>query len=382
MAAREEATAARSRISELEGAMEDSRREHETFRERTEMRLESLKLAVEEEELEEGAQVALSCLLNESSKAQAEVVDLRVQLFQACELVRAKETDLDALAAELERVQGLNSELSKSSTVVAPTPPPAEVLLSRERLEAGLEGLRVVVEEEESGMQASLAVLLEEKWQLESRVGKLERQLKEAHEALCRTADNAAKTRSKPRPSTAKAEGNATVDGARKSPQAVHALCFFCVFVNTPASSLNPPTHLGRSFAATATDTERALSEALEAMEDLETRCASAQSRELEITHEAALRIRELVRELEEANDHGAKAALVALLEESASRSSRAIAATARAPYLRGGADDNRRGDDRASTSGSEEDDADRAAMRSEGGTILGVLAQRDALLR
>lgn len=40
------------------------------------------------------------------------------------------------------------------------------------------------------------------------------------------------------------------------------------------------------------------------------------------------------------------------------------------------------RSDDRASASGSEDDGADRAAVRSEGGTILGVLAQRDALMR
>lgn len=57
MAARDEATAARRKILELEGAMEKSRTEHQSFRERTERRLESLKLAVEEEELEQGAQV-------------------------------------------------------------------------------------------------------------------------------------------------------------------------------------------------------------------------------------------------------------------------------------------------------------------------------------
>lgn len=49
------------------------------------------------------------------------------------------------------------------------------------------------------------------------------------------------------------------------------------------------------------------MSEALEAVEDLKARCASAQARELQVTHEAAVRIRELVRQLDEANDNGPK---------------------------------------------------------------------------
>lgn len=55
--ARDETAAARSKVSELEGAMEASQRAHDSFRERTELRLENLRLAVEDEELEQGAQV-------------------------------------------------------------------------------------------------------------------------------------------------------------------------------------------------------------------------------------------------------------------------------------------------------------------------------------
>lgn len=73
-------------------------------------------------------------------------------------------------------------------------------------------------------------------------------------------------------------------------------------------------THLGllagsslKGAARATNDAQKALSEALEAVEHLEARCASAQARELQVTHEAAVRIRELVRELEEANSNGAK---------------------------------------------------------------------------
>lgn len=55
--ARDETAAARRRVSELEAAMEASQRAHDSFRERTELRLLSLRLAVEDEELEGGGQV-------------------------------------------------------------------------------------------------------------------------------------------------------------------------------------------------------------------------------------------------------------------------------------------------------------------------------------
>ncbi|CAM9928424.1 unnamed protein product [Scytosiphon promiscuus] len=268
--AKDEATAARSRISELEGAMEQSRREHESFRERTERKLESLKLAVEEEEQEQGAQVALSCLLHEKSEAQDEVADLKAQLFQACEAIRTTERDVDILTTELERVRGLNSELLMTSAVVAPAA--AEASLGRERLEAGLEGLRVAVEEEERGVQASLTALLEEKWELESRVIHLERQLEEAHEVVSKTRMDSSKMPSEPRLSAASVGENATAESGE------------------------------------ANDAEKALLAALEMVADLETRCATAQARESQVAHEAAARVGELVRELEEANNNGSKA--------------------------------------------------------------------------
>lgn len=59
--ARNETAAARSKVLELEREMETSRRAHASFRERTELRLESLRLAVEDEELEQGAQVHRWC---------------------------------------------------------------------------------------------------------------------------------------------------------------------------------------------------------------------------------------------------------------------------------------------------------------------------------
>lgn len=65
-----------------------------------------------------------------------------------------------------------------------------------------------------SRFQASLAVLLDEKWELESRVGKLEQQLKEAHETVSSTAKDAAKTPSEPLSSSeATMRGSATRAG-------------------------------------------------------------------------------------------------------------------------------------------------------------------------
>ena len=59
--------------------------------------------------------------------------------------------------------------------------------------------------------------------------------------------------------------------------------------------------------AARAARAETALSEALEAVEDLEARCASAQARELEAKRGAQARIDELIGQLEEADGNGAK---------------------------------------------------------------------------
>lgn len=57
--ARDETAATRSKVLELERVMEASQRAHDSFRERTELRLENLRLACEDEELEQGTQVQL-----------------------------------------------------------------------------------------------------------------------------------------------------------------------------------------------------------------------------------------------------------------------------------------------------------------------------------
>lgn len=61
-AARDEAAVARTKLLELEEAMKESQQSHDSFRERTERRLESLRHAVEDEELEQGAQARVPCL--------------------------------------------------------------------------------------------------------------------------------------------------------------------------------------------------------------------------------------------------------------------------------------------------------------------------------
>lgn len=84
------------------------------------------------------------------------MADLEARLLQACELVRAREVEVDTLKAEFTRVECLNSELLMGSDVVtATTPSPAEEILDRKRLEARLEGLQAVLgeEEQENGAQ-------------------------------------------------------------------------------------------------------------------------------------------------------------------------------------------------------------------------------------
>lgn len=56
-AAEEERRAGREKVAELEGVVDKADREHALVRERTEERLERLKLVVEEEEQEDGLQV-------------------------------------------------------------------------------------------------------------------------------------------------------------------------------------------------------------------------------------------------------------------------------------------------------------------------------------
>ncbi|CBN80172.1 hypothetical protein Esi_0116_0046 [Ectocarpus siliculosus] len=203
--ARDETAALRRRVSELEASMAASQRAHDSFRERTELRLRSLRLAVEDEELEGGGQAALECLLHEKTEDQAKVISLEARLLEARDAVDTTEAELQAVVSELKRVECLNSELLEAAT---PTPP-AVALLDRQPLEARLEGLRVAVEEEdeENGVQASLAVLLEEKMKLEGRVVDLERQLKEAYEAAHRAkGDNAPTPPVTPRPPDAEAD--------------------------------------------------------------------------------------------------------------------------------------------------------------------------------
>jgi len=57
IAVEKERQAARGTIAELEGVVERSEREHRLLRERMEARLEHLRLAMEEEERENGSQV-------------------------------------------------------------------------------------------------------------------------------------------------------------------------------------------------------------------------------------------------------------------------------------------------------------------------------------
>lgn len=59
--------------------------------------------------------------------------------------------------------------------------------------------------------------------------------------------------------------------------------------------------------AARADAAEIALSEALESVEELEARCARAQARELQAGRQAATRVEELKRELEEVTENGPK---------------------------------------------------------------------------
>lgn len=102
------------------------------------------------------SQAALECLLHEKADEKAKVADLESRLLKACESVRAREVEINAVKAELKRVECLNSKLLEESDVAtAPPPPPAEGGLDRERLEARLEGLRAVMgeEEEENGAQ-------------------------------------------------------------------------------------------------------------------------------------------------------------------------------------------------------------------------------------
>ncbi|CAM9186817.1 unnamed protein product [Ectocarpus sp. 4 AP-2014] len=378
--ARDETAASRRRVLELEAAMEASQRAHDSFRERTELRLQSLRLAVEDEELEGGGQAALECLLHEKTEDQAKVISLEARLLEARDAVDTTEAELKAVSSELKRVECLNSELLEAAT---PTPP-AVALLDRQRLEARLKGLRVAVEEEdeENGVQESLAALLEEKLRLEGRVVDLERQLKEGDEAVHRAkGDDAPTPPATPRPPDAEAD-----DGvATPKPERVDAA--------TQAAEPKAGATIAESAAATAAATatavrraanaEAALATALEEAEELEARCALAQARESKAKREANERVKELARELEEANDHGPQAALRALLEESAWRSSTADAASAAPESDVHGQDD---GDfDRVLLSGDSEygeNEEEGAYTGGGGGTVLRLLAQRDELLR
>lgn len=57
--AREERDAAREKVSTLQNALKETEREHALSRQRAESRLESLRLAAEQEEVESGAEVTI-----------------------------------------------------------------------------------------------------------------------------------------------------------------------------------------------------------------------------------------------------------------------------------------------------------------------------------
>lgn len=59
-AVEEERQTARKKVAELEGVIDRTDREHALFRERTELRLERLRVAVEEEDEENGSQVCVT----------------------------------------------------------------------------------------------------------------------------------------------------------------------------------------------------------------------------------------------------------------------------------------------------------------------------------
>ncbi|CAM9932857.1 unnamed protein product [Ectocarpus sp. 6 AP-2014] len=382
--ARDETAASRRRVSELEASMAASQRAHDSFRERTELRLRSLRLAVEDEELEGGGQAALECLLHEKTEDQTKVISLEARLLEARDAVDTTEAELQAVVSELKRVECLNSELLEAAT---PTPP-AVALLDRQRLEARLEGLRVAVEEEdeENGVQASLAVLLEEKMKLEGRVVDLEQQLKEADEAVHRAkGDDAPTPPVTPRPPDAEADDGVPTPKPERVDAATQAAEPKAGAANAESAATTATATATATAAAVkrAANAEAALATALEEAEELEARCALAQARESEAKREANERVNELARELEEANDHGPQAALRALLEESAWRSSAVATASVAPEGDVHGKDD---GDfDRVSLpAGSEdgENEEEGAYTGSGGGTVLGLLAQRDALLR
>eukprot|EP00903_Cladosiphon_okamuranus_P011234 g10598.t1 len=396
--ARDEAAAARARLSELEEAMEESQRSHDSFRERTERRLESLRHAVEDEELEQGAQAALECLLHEKDQEQAKVADLETRLLEACEAVRTTEGQVRTVREELERVERANAELMESSAAMPPSAPSAAVaLINRERLEARLDRLQVAVEEEEeeNGVQASLSVLLEEKWKLESRVLELEVQLREANEAIRRGEEAEAINAAAAGKTEETVADRVDVSTETSTPPLTTGPSTADAIAHGIAAGSQAPgatATAAAAAAARAAKAETALSEALEAVEELEARCAAAQARESEAVRQADARVEELVRERDEANGQGAKAALRALLEELALRPSdpaTAVTAAAGAVEVDDGEDlegpeaednsDHGQGSPSVGSSGDAYDSEDGAG---EGGTILALLAQRDELLR
>ncbi|CAM9428980.1 unnamed protein product, partial [Sphacelaria rigidula] len=95
--AREERDSARERLSDAEAAVAKKEKEHVISCQRAESRLESLRLAAEQEELECGAEAALECLLEEKNAAQQRASDLERRLQDAFEAISTTEARADAL---------------------------------------------------------------------------------------------------------------------------------------------------------------------------------------------------------------------------------------------------------------------------------------------
>lgn len=196
--------------------------------------------------------------------------------------------------------------------------------------------------------QVALAALLEEKAFTESRASELEKQLEHASKALreaearadalttdlqetrqektCGTIQFLAPTTSAvtgaqcgpaiSQPSEASAttatEMSERLPSVHSAPSATPAdEKGECVQQHSTALVDTAAAASVRAAEARATKTEAALNEALEAVEELEARCASAQARQREIERELGATIEAMGGKLEEANSNGPKASSI-----------------------------------------------------------------------
>lgn len=146
--------------------------------------------------------------------------------------------------------------------------------------------------------QVALAALLEENARAELRAKDLEQRLEQAGE-IKRTVEARAETLEDKLEDTRQG-----AIGTRVWAPAVAAAADSCAIGAEQPSKILADT----AAEARAAASEAALSEALTAVEELESRCAQAQARELEIERESAAQIEALKRKWEEATSNGPKA--------------------------------------------------------------------------